>query len=74
MGGRPANPLNAVAMVDLAEGIGNERVAMGTEEDHREDDMMEGAFVRIERGMRTDTEGTLVGVGDDKVGVKGLED
>ena len=74
MGGRPANPLNAVAMVDLAEGIGNERVAMGTEEDHREGDMMEGGFVRIERGMRTDTEGTLVAVGDDKVGVKGLED
>ena len=74
MGGRPANPLNAVAMVDLAEGIGNERVAMGTEEDHREDDIMEGGFVRIERGMRTDTEGTLVEVDDDKVGVKGLED
>lgn len=73
MGGRPANPLNAVAMVNLAEGIGNERVAMGTEEDHREHDMMEGGFVRIERGMRTDTEGTLVGVGDDEVGVKELE-
>ena len=58
-------------MVDLAGGLGSERVAVGMDEGSREDE----GFVKIERGMRTDTEGTLVGRDEDDEGeVKGLEE
>lgn len=70
-------------MVDLsAEGFRSERmIAVGMMDDERNhnhgDDMVdeEGDFVKIGRGMRTDTEGTLVGCDDDdevEVEVKGL--
>lgn len=61
-------------MVDLPEGLRNERVAAGVDEQSRADDMMEQVFVMNERGMRTDTEGTLVGQDDDKSRVKEFED
>ena len=60
-------------MVDLAEEFGSERVAVGSDEGSREEEMMEDGFVKIERGMRTDTEGTLVGDGDNGVEVKDVE-
>ena len=37
-------------------------------------DAMEQGFVKIERGMRTDTEGTLVGHNEDEGEVKELQD
>lgn len=61
-------------MVELAEGSGSERVAVGVDESLRGDDTMEQGFVKIERGMRTDTEGTLVGQDDNEGEVKELED
>ena len=61
-------------MVDLSEGLRSERVAAGVDEQSRADDMMEQGFVMNERGMRTDTEGTLVGQDDDKSRVKEFED
>ncbi|CAD6589591.1 MAG: hypothetical protein ASARMPREDX12_003894 [Alectoria sarmentosa] len=72
VGGRPVDDVaDEVAMVDLAGGLGSERVAVGMDEGSREDE----GFVKIERGMRTDTEGTLVGRDEDDEGeVKGLEE
>lgn len=66
-------------MVDLsAEGFGSERMIavrmMDDDERNHDhgDDMVdeEGDFVKIGRGMRTDTEGTLVGCDDDEVEVE----
>lgn len=55
--------------------LGSERVAVGVDEQPRgEDDAMEEGFVKIERGIRTDTEGTLVGQDDDESEVKEFED
>ncbi|CAD6586561.1 MAG: hypothetical protein ASARMPRED_002759 [Alectoria sarmentosa] len=72
VGGRPVDDVaDEVAMVDLAGGLGSERVAVGMDEGSREDE----GFVKIERGMRTDTEGTLVGRDEDDEGeVKGFEE
>lgn len=62
-------------MVELPEEFGSERVALGVDESPGEDDTMEQEeFVKIERGMRTDTDGTLVGQNDDEGEVKDLED
>lgn len=68
-------------MVDLsAEGFASESIAgaMMDERNHNHgDDAVdeEGDFVKIEKGMRTDTEGTLVGCDDeDEVEGKGLDD
>ena len=69
VGGRPVDRVNEVAMVDLpAEGSGSARVAAGVDGNIHRDDIMEeqDGFVKIERGMRTDTEGTLVGCDDDE--------
>lgn len=52
-------------MVDLAEGLESERVAVGADERACGE---EGAGKIIEKGMRTGTEGTLVGDDDDEVG------
>lgn len=61
-------------MVELPEEFGSERVALGVDESSGEDDTMEQeVFVKIERGMRTDTDGTLVGHNDDESEVKDLE-
>ena len=55
-------------MVELPEGLRSERVAGEVEVDELYrtdvDDMMDKGFARIGKGMRTDTEGTLVGEGD----------
>lgn len=61
-------------MVDFSEGFGSDRVAVGVDEQAHEDDTTEQGFVKIERGMRTDTEGTLVGHDDDGSEVKVLDD
>ena len=67
-------------MADLPEDLASERVSAGTcEQDvnvdaDTNDAMMEQGFVKIERGMRTDTEGTLVGHDDDGGEVKELDD
>lgn len=67
-------------MVDLSGELGSERVAVGVDERASEVEAMEEGFGKIiERGMRTGTEGTLVGDDDDDgdvdgKGVKGLED
>ena len=63
-------------MVDLSQGVEIGRVAVAVDENAREDDdsdAMDQGFVQIERGMRTDTEGTLVGRDDDE-GEKEMED
>lgn len=61
-------------MVDLSEGSRSERVVVRMSEPPREDDAMNPGFVKIVRGMRTDTEGTLVGHDDCESEVKELED
>lgn len=53
-------------MVEVSVGSGSERVAVGMDEQTQEDDAAEQGFVKIERGMRTDTEGTLVGRDDEE--------
>ena len=63
-------------MVDLAGGWGSERVAVEVDERACEE---EATGKVIEKGMRTGTEGTLVGGDDDDdddddEGGKGLED
>lgn len=70
VGGRPVDVADEFAMVDLAGEVGSERAAVGMDEGSREDE----GFVKIERGMRTDTEGTLVGRDEDEGEVKGLEE
>ena len=60
-------------MTDQFEESGSERVAVGMDEQAHEDDMVERELVKIERGMRTDTEGTLVGHDDDGREMKELE-
>lgn len=61
-----------VAMVEFPGGLGGERLGVGMEE--QDADAMEQGFVKIERGMRMDTEGTLVGHDDDEGEVKELQD
>lgn len=61
-------------MADLSEVFGSERVAVGTDEQAREDETMKQGFVKIETGIRTGTEGTLVGHDDDESEGKELED
>ncbi|KAF6225103.1 hypothetical protein HO133_010299 [Letharia lupina] len=72
--GRPVAVADELAMADLSEGFGSERVAVGTDEQAREDEAMEQGFVKIEMGIRTGTEGTLVGHDDDESEGKEMED
>ena len=60
-------------MADLSEEFGSQSVAVGTDEPPREDGTMEQGFVKIERAIRTDTEGTLVGHDDEESEVKELQ-
>ena len=66
-------------MVDLSRVLEIGTVAAAVDEPPRGDDDDDGdatdqIFVRIERGMRTDTEGTLVGRDDDQGEEKERED
>lgn len=66
-----------VAMVDLALNLGSERVAGLVDERARGDEGVERGVGKVfERGMRTGTEGTLVGDDDEEGGDggKGVED
>ncbi len=69
----PADIPYEVRMADYSEEFGSERVAVGMDEQAHEDDMVEREFVKIGRGMRTDTEGTLVGHDDEGKEMKKLE-
>ena len=69
----PADIPCEVPTADHSEESGSERVAVGMDEQAHEDDMVERELVKIERGMRTDTEGTLVGHNDDGREMKELE-
>lgn len=74
VGGRPTDLAEEVAIAELPEEFGSERVAVGVDESPREDDTMEQEeFAKIERGVRRDTDGTLVGQNDDGSEVKDLE-
>ena len=65
-------------MVDFSQGLEIGRVAVAVDEHPRDDDddgdATDQGFVQIERGMRTDTEGTLVGHDDDESEEKEMED
>ena len=61
-------------MVDISEGVRSERIPVKVVEHSREDDAMGEEFVMIETGMRTDTEGTLVGHDGDESEEKEMED
>ena len=71
VGGRPTD----IALLEMAD-FGSESVAVVMDEGSREHDVMKHEFVKIGRGIRTDTEGTMVACddGDDESGMKEVEE
>ena len=70
---------NVSEMVDFSQGLNIGRVVVAMDEHPCDDDDDDGdatdqGFVQIARGMRTDTEGTLVGRDDDGSEEKEMED
>ncbi|KAM0795908.1 hypothetical protein BDR22DRAFT_966612 [Usnea florida] len=78
IGGRPITVANVSEMVDFSQGLEIGRVAVAMDQhpcdDDDDGDATDQGFVQIGRGMRTDTEGTLVGRDDDGSEEKEMED